>query len=155
RAGHHPSAANIPLEALHERLYELPPPGASLAITDASPDRIRLAADRLGDRYDVVMQPLDPAAATATGPQRIQLWQPSPFLVEAVERLRAMSPTAPGPLAGDGASQTGATAPRPRAADVACGGGREAVWLAIQGWQVDAIDRLPDALAMADALAER
>jgi tellurite methyltransferase len=42
-----------------------------------------------------------------------------------------------------------------RALDVACGTGRDAVWLALQGMDVDAIDHLPDALERATSLARR
>jgi SAM-dependent methyltransferase len=41
------------------------------------------------------------------------------------------------------------------AMDLACGGGREAVWLAMHGWRVDAVDVLPDALERASGLAKR
>jgi tellurite methyltransferase len=47
------------------------------------------------------------------------------------------------------------TSSAPRALDVACGTGRDAVWLALKGMQVDAIDHLPDALERATSLARR
>jgi SAM-dependent methyltransferase len=71
-----------------------------------------------------------------TGFTRVRLWQPSPFLVEALERI--------GPQSGER-----------RAMDVACGSGRDAVYLALAGWNVHAIDLLPDALARAQDLARR
>ena len=43
----------------------------------------------------------------------------------------------------------------PRALDLACGAGREAVYLAWAGYEVDAVDVLPDALARAQDLARR
>lgn len=45
--------------------------------------------------------------------------------------------------------------PPGRAADVACGEGRNAVWLAEQGWQVEALDFSAVAVDKARALAER
>jgi SAM-dependent methyltransferase len=39
--------------------------------------------------------------------------------------------------------------------DLACGSGREAVWLALAGYEVEAIDVLPDALERAADLARR
>lgn len=39
------------------------------------------------------------------------------------------------------------------AVDLGCGAGREAVWLALHGWRVLAIDRLPDAIARGRSLA--
>jgi SAM-dependent methyltransferase len=38
-------------------------------------------------------------------------------------------------------------------ADLACGSGRSAVWLALRGWRVIGVDRDPDALALASRLA--
>jgi tellurite methyltransferase len=51
-------------------------------------------------------------------------------------------------------SAEGAAVPR-RALDLACGAGREAVWLATRGYQVDALDVLSDALQRAEDLARR
>ena len=56
--------------------------------------------------------------------------QPLPFLVEQLERL-----------------------PRGRALDMAMGQGRNAVYLARQGWTVDGVDRSPAAVQKAMALA--
>ena len=41
-----------------------------------------------------------------------------------------------------------------RALDLGCGTGRDAVFLAMRGWQVTAVDHLPDALERAQSLAE-
>ena len=43
----------------------------------------------------------------------------------------------------------------PRALDLGCGSGREAVYLAAQGWQVVAVDRLPEALQRGRDLQHR
>jgi len=69
-------------------------------------------------------------------PTRTHLWEPSPALVRALAAHGAM-------LAGR------------RAFDLACGSGRNAVYLALQGFEVTAIDRLPDALEKAADLARR
>jgi tellurite methyltransferase len=53
--------------------------------------------------------------------------EPTPLLVETVRKL------APG-----------------RALDLACGSGRNAIWLAEHGWQVTAVDRSPMAIPGAD-----
>lgn len=42
-----------------------------------------------------------------------------------------------------------------RALDLGCGSGRDAVYLASLGWQVTAIDHLPDAIELAKALESR
>ncbi len=61
---------------------------------------------------------------------------PTPLLVETVSRL-----------ASDGLASGKPSAPR-RALDLACGTGRNALWLAERGWQVTAIDGAPDAIAI-------
>jgi SAM-dependent methyltransferase len=43
----------------------------------------------------------------------------------------------------------------PRALDLGCGSGREAVYLAAGGWQVVAVDRLPEALQRGRDLQRR
>lgn len=65
-------------------------------------------------------------------PPMPRLWSPTEFLLEAIEHL------VPG-----------------AAIDLACGTGRDAVFLASEGWNVTAIDLLPDALAKARALGAR
>lgn len=61
-----------------------------------------------------------------------RLWSPNELLLQALPRL------APG-----------------RALDIACGTGRDAVYLAACGWDVTAVDTLPDALVRAADLAAR
>jgi len=140
-AGHAAGAANIPLEQLAERTHELPPKGAAVRVFDDDPDRQRRAAEALRLRgYAASEAPLSAADLRETGPSHARLWQPSPFLVEALGRI------------GSGAE---AAAPPGRALDVACGAGRDAVYLAARGYEVDAIDVLPDALARACDLARR
>lgn len=140
-AGHAAGAVNIPLEQLAERAHELPPRGSAVSVYDSDGDRRREAAAALHIRGHAVREvSLPPADLRESGPSRARLWQPSPFLVEALERI--------GP-------QAGAGTPPLRALDVACGAGREAVWLALSGYQVDAVDVLPDALARARDLARR
>jgi tellurite methyltransferase len=74
--------------------------------------------------------------AVETGPPcRTRLWEPSTALTEALERH---------PL------------PAGRSAiDLACGAGRNAVYLALLGWDVLAVDKLPDALERVPGVAVR
>ncbi len=72
-----------------------------------------------------------------------RLWQPSPFLVRAIEHLHQV----------DVNFKTNRG--RGRVLDIACGSGRDMVWLAMQGYQVEGVDLLPDALAKAHDLAQR
>ena len=62
----------------------------------------------------------------------LRLWSPNEFLPE---RLLAVSGG--------------------KALDLACGAGREAAALAFAGWDVTAVDHLPDALSRAESLAAR
>ena len=143
REAHVPGAANIPLEELAARLHELPAKGAPLAVYDADGARAERAVGELAARgYAPEVLPPGAAALSEAGPARIFLWRPSAFLVEAVQTIGKVQ-------AAD------AMLPPGRALDVACGAGREAVWLAMHGWQVDAVDVLNDALERAGGLAGR
>jgi DNA/RNA-binding domain of Phe-tRNA-synthetase-like protein len=75
-----------------------------------------------------------------TGPPRQPAWEVRP----ALQRWAAWG--------GAGPEDEG---PSGRALDLACGSGRAAVYLALLGWSVTAIDILPEALEMAQALARR
>ena len=140
-AGHAAGAVNIPLEALAARTHELPPKGAAIDLFDDDPDVLAIAAYVLRNRRYVVREvSLPPSELCECGPSRARLWQPSPFLVEALECIRA---------------QRGGGAATGRALDLACGGGRDAAYLALAGYAVEAIDVLPDALERARDLARR
>jgi tellurite methyltransferase len=133
---HAPDAANIPLEQLAASSHELPSASKPLRVTDADPTRAVAASEilaRRGHRVEAIsLASLD---LSATGPATVRLWSPNPFLIEAFHRSTISQ---------------GA-----RALDVACGSGRDAVWLALQGMRVDAIDHLPDALQRAESLGRR
>jgi SAM-dependent methyltransferase len=51
--------------------------------------------------------------------------------------------------------RTAAALPPGQALDVACGDGRNALWLAARGWQVTAVDIAPSAIARLDAAARK
>jgi tellurite methyltransferase len=67
-----------------------------------------------------------------TGPELRPAWEPSPLVEQWADRI-----------------------PRGRICDLACGSGRDAVFLAMKGLSVTAIDVLPDALEQGRALAGR
>jgi SAM-dependent methyltransferase len=130
------------LEELERRIHELPPRGQPLRVTDCDPDRTLQAAEFLRNRGHIVHAvALDPAAMTEAGPSATWLWQPSPFLIEALEFMRTRGTFPPGE--------------NNLALDVAAGSGRDAVYLAMNGFAVEAVDRLPDALERAADLAAR
>jgi SAM-dependent methyltransferase/rhodanese-related sulfurtransferase len=184
-AGHAAGAANIPLEELAGRAHELPPKGSTLNLFDDDPERRRAAADALRLRgYEVRETPLAPENLCETGPSRARLWQPSPFLVEALDLIRSQAAGQPPILRGGSPdppreTRVESAAPVPCAAgpetrraepatrraeccgqplialDLACGTGRDAVYMAMCGYEVEAIDILPDALERARDLARR
>lgn len=133
-------SVNIPAEELSSRVHELPVGGVPITITDRDPARAASAADFLRDRgHPVTILPFDPATFTTAGPSRSRLWQPNPFLIEALAAIASRGPAAA----------------RGSAVDVACGTGRDAVYLALAGYDVMAIDHLPDALTRVADLAGR
>jgi SAM-dependent methyltransferase len=140
-AAHAPGAASIALEELPRRVHELPPPDISLRVTDVDPARSRAGAEFLSRRgHNVVPVPWESLSPTESGRSRARLWRPNPFLVESLALIRAVHSNSPA---------------KPRAMDVACGTGRDAVYLALNGYDVLAVDLLPDALDRAADLARR
>ena len=119
-------AVNIPFDQLGERSHELPKSSEAVRVADTG-EEARTAIAHL-----VSMQRAAGLAQDfAFGPNEcgLRLWQPNSFLESVVQNL------APG-----------------RALDLGCGTGRDAVYLASLGWQVMAVDWLPDALERAASL---
>lgn len=140
--GHYPNAVNIPLEQLFSRVHELPSGDVAIAVIDSSEERAAQAAALLSERgLRATVADWSPNDAVARGPSRARLWRPNPFLVEALGAIRRQ----PHPDAPDVR----------RALDIACGTGRDATFLALNGYAVEAIDVLPDALQRAEDLARR
>src|SRR5262245_38430062 len=134
-ASHRPSTGNIPLAALEERRHELPPPDQPILVVADDPNRAADAARWLAAGYADVAW-LD-APWSALGPEHIsgppaRLWLPAPFLESVLPGI-----------------------PRGRAIDVACGSGRNAVFLAMSGFDVEAFDHDADALGALEQLAWR
>lgn len=132
---HRHGAVNIPLEELTNRIHELPPPGAPLTIYDECRVRARWAASRLRARGRETRsvqfgEPWLRKGPTRAGPSGDRLWQPHALLREAVTEAARMWESFEGR----------------RAQDLACGAGRDAVFLALSGFETEACDVLPDAL---------
>ena len=126
-------AANFPLDELPERTHELPPREKMIRVVgpmDLAQAAIAWlqAAGRLAEYAGAGDLIAAPAAAAA----RLRLWEPNEFLASVIPEL----------------------APA-RALDLACGVGREAVFLASCGWNVTGVDLLPDAIERAKALESR
>lgn len=138
-------AVRFEVEDLLHRPYLLPPATRPLVLVGGPQERMRLVvrALQVGGRTGVRHLPgeswrqhLD---AETGPPTRTHLWEASAALVEALDQY---APTAP---------PAGAR----RGLDLACGAGRNAVHLALRGYDTTAIDILPDALERARDLARR
>ncbi len=141
QAGHLAGSGHVPRAELGKRTSELPPRAQPLlVVAEAARDAAAaaLALEALGYArvawLDAPLAALEGGLEDAGPPAR--LWRPAPFLEEMLPRI----PRPPGGGA---------------ALDVAAGAGREAVYLALQGFEVEARDRDPGALARAEALARR
>jgi len=141
RAGHLAGSGHVPRAELNDRTSELPPRAEPLLVVADGTEEAGTAAahlERLGfTRVAWLDAPLGvlPGGLEDRGPSA-RLWRPAPFLEEMLPRL-------PRPRPGDAAL------------DVAAGAGREAVYLAQHGYEVEARDRDEDALRRAAALAAR
>jgi tellurite methyltransferase len=142
RAGHLAGSGNVPRREFRARRAELPPREAPLLVVAASGAHAETAAAELETLGFTGVAWLDapieslPDALADRGPA-VRLWRPAPFLEEMLPRLEIPRGT------------------HPVALDVAAGAGREAVYLALNGFEVEARDRDPEALSRARSLAER
>jgi tellurite methyltransferase len=141
---HFVGAVNIPLEELPRRIHELPPKTTAFAVFDEIEERAQAAESGLAARGRRPVQVLHGSEwpgtrPTEAGPSRTRLWRPHRLLEEAVEEAQR----AWGTLRGR------------RALDLACGSGRDAVFLALAGFEVAAWDVLPDAVALCRDLGGR
>ncbi|MBI5710758.1 MAG: methyltransferase domain-containing protein [Candidatus Eisenbacteria bacterium] len=142
RSGHLAGSGSIPAGELAPRRAELPPREAPVLVVAESAAAARAAAatlDTMGYR-DIAY--LDAALAALAGGladrgPAARLWRPAPFLEEVL-------PLLPDPRGGPH-----------RALDLAAGSGREAVFLALGGWEVEAWDVSSEALERAAGLARR
>lgn len=137
RAGHLPGAGHLAPAEFESRRAELPPREAHVIVAHDDPAAARAAAERLtGMGYVHVSwlkRPLAevPDGHASTAPPA-RMWRPSPFLERVLPAL-----------------------PRGRSLDLACGSGRELVWMAKHGWEAHGWDRAPEALERAQDLARR
>lgn len=123
-------AVNIPVAELESRQYELPAKGSRVNVAEVG-DATTAAVEWLIANGRVAGR-----AAASPAPvgehQALRLWQPNPFLMEVAPQLKVGA-----------------------AADLGCGCGREAVWLAVNGWKVLATDRLEELFRLGKSLASR
>lgn len=122
-------SVNIPTAELADRTHELPPRDIEVSIAEVEGAKEVLEWMQSIERQAKVDRDFE---FGADGPRR--LWLPNPFLEEV--------------LASDIATQG-------RALDLACGSGRDAVFMASLGREVVAADHLPDALDLGRDLERR
>lgn len=133
-------AVNIPLDELAGRVHELPSKSETVLVGGPN----ALAAETItwlatNGRRSAAAQNIqylessDKQGGSAAGQRAVwRLWRPNGLLEEVLPKLR------PG-----------------RALDIGCGVGRDAVHMASLGWDVTAIDHLPDALERGRDLERR
>ncbi|MBN2646859.1 MAG: methyltransferase domain-containing protein [Thiotrichales bacterium] len=150
-AGHLPQATWLPADQLAVRLNHLPAAPAKLFLmgTAAQIEQADVCLVERGDRVSGRLLLADEWAwpalaqahglATQTGMTSQRLWQPSALVAEFVRDY----------FPGYQFNQT-----KPRFLDLGCGGGRDAVYLALQGAEVVAIDKEIRVLERARHLAQ-
>jgi SAM-dependent methyltransferase len=137
-------AVHIPLHELGARLHELPPPRKAIRLLCDSLDayyalgwlHARGRQARLASAVEIKCLDSDSDAP----PTRYRLWEPNEWLQEVIEALAPAYSMRRG---------------EPTALDLGCGSGRDAVYLADLGYQVVAVDRLPEALERGRDLQRR
>ena len=143
-AGHLPGTASLPLSAWAERRHEWPPPGTAILVVASESSHAHEAATRLvaAGYTDLAWldAPWDSLEIPATPGPSARLWRPAPWLERAIAEWPGLIP--------EGRH-------RKRALDIACGTGRDAVFLALAGFEVEAWDHDAAALSRAGDLARR
>lgn len=136
-AGHLPETCSIPAVELEHRISELPPKWrTTIFVSDKPRVAKKIAANLTGRGWRQAIALVESVnkwnGPLEKGPTGASAWEPTPVLRQWAHRLK------PG-----------------RCLDLGCGAGRDAVFLALRGGEVTAVDLLPDALAMAEQLAQR
>jgi SAM-dependent methyltransferase len=172
-AGEYAGVVHIPLAELERRTHELSPPEREVWVVADSQEAYYALGwlHARGRRARLVPAPPPDADPTA----RYRLWEPNEWLetvlyawetaTQAEFRIAPLLQVPPAsrgeprggsvPPAGRGNQRRGSLSQHLRALDLGCGSGREAVYLAAQGWQVMAVDRLPEALQRGRDLQHR
>lgn len=145
-AGHLPDSGNIPALEMLDRMHELPANDHAVSLA-GDLENLTIARQFLlqkGYRIDqeilldqATLHNLATSQLLLFGDAKVRLWQPCPLLARLPDLLNQWQITPA------------------KALDLACGAGRDAVWLALHGWQVTAVDYLPQALQKTADLAKR
>lgn len=143
--GHIAGASCIPAAEMSGRMHELPKASQPLVLY-GDVVGLREAGEFLVRKgYQVVelvewtsqlAAELQAQSRLETGTISSRLWQPAPLLERFVTSIAPAHGIVPG-----------------RGLDIACGSGRDMVYLAVSGWEMTGIDYIEDALQRAQALA--
>jgi SAM-dependent methyltransferase len=142
--GHVEGAGRVSLDEFVPRRAELPSRGSPVIVVHDEPARAREAAEALVSLGYERVAWLDRALGSeprghGSRASAARLWSPSAFIEREAKRAReARAGAGPG-----------------HALDLACGSGRAAVFLALEGWRAEGWDGDASALDRARALAER
>lgn len=143
--GHAIGACSVPAQELFARLHELPKRSQTLQLCGKTED-LKLAREFLLERGyqlqdDLIwnenfVQHLQSTGHWETGAQSKQWWQAAPLLQRFVQEFmpRYQIPTG-------------------RGLDLACGAGRDLIYLAQHGWQMTGVDWSEDSLQRVQQLA--
>lgn len=141
-ANHITDSCNIPLDSLSDRIHELPLRKQSLRIICKEVDSERVTNLLKEKGYQIaaclhwslqVETILSEKQQLQKNDSSVRLWQPALIIKEFVEQLHQ--------------GQVGTVL------DIGCGSGRDAVYMALRGWQVTAVDYLPRMIDKLNALA--
>lgn len=150
KAGHIEGSTWLSWEELPESLNALPAAPAKLFLVGDGQEieAASLFLDSKGYQVTGSLVISDPQSLASwqsllakkwvTGAKSKDLWSPSDLLIEFAAHFEAAKDKT-----------------RPTALDLGCGGGRDAIWLAKQGWQVTAIDKESRVIKRAKQLANR
>ncbi len=143
--GHLRRACSLPATELFARMHELPKRQQPLILC-GTPADLQMAEHYLLERGHTVAEKIEwtpalPARLQAsgeweTGAQSAQLWQAAPLIQRFVTELMPKHGIIPG-----------------KGLDIACGAGRDLVYLSANGWQMTGMDQSLDSLQRVATLA--
>jgi len=142
--GHISASANFPEDTLFDRLHELPQKSQPLRLV-AEPQLLSLLNEKLTSKGFLIEAKLEWSEMLASelrsrellafGESYCRLWEPAAIIETFV-------------------AQFAKNASGKRALDLGCGSGRDSVYLALNGWQVTAVDYLQAAIGNLAQLAQ-
>lgn len=143
--GHLQGACSLPADELFARMHELPQRSQTLCLCGMEYDLEKAQAFLQERDYHVaetiVWTPeleadLQQRGVLECGPQSARLWEPAPLVADFVQTLMPQYGIEPS-----------------KGLDIACGAGRDLVYLALHGWQMTGLDASADALQRVQTLA--